>query len=402
VYNAAANYIFNGATPTPAAQVTGAAITAANNVTINNTAGVSLSANTAITGTLTFAAGKLTTNAKTLTLSNNASGATTSNYIVTDATGTVTMNGVTTAKTLPIGTSSSYAPLTLAVGSSTNYTAYVRSTTGITCGISNTSKALNLAWVLTAPTAPTSATFQWNPATDQGGSFTSNGTCELGRIATPSTACPYTVTAIGTAANTTPNTVAATSGFATGTNTYVIGNTNAISLAPPTITTTVAASSITDTTASSGGQSITGTSLSAKGIVYSSSNATPTLSDSVVVNGDTTTANFTSSLTGLSPQTQYNVRAYATNASGTAYANTINFRTLAAPVTTQASGFTATATSSSNINLAWTAATFPGSGATVSGYLVLRASGTNTPSLSSVNGIAPAVDTNYNFSYNFR
>ena len=296
-----ATYEYNGAS----AQFTGNGLPASltGNVKINNSAGVTLSQNTAFTGagTLTLTSGKLTTNTKTLTLISSTTGSA-SSYVVVDATGTVTMNAVTTAKTLPIGTSTSYAPLTLAVGSSTAYTAYVRSTTGITCGISNTSKALNLAWVLTAGTVPTSATFQWNPATDQGASFTANGACELGRIATPATACPYTVTAIGTAANTTPNTVAATTGFATGTNTYVIGNTNAISLAAPTVATTNAITGISHNTATSGGTTLTGNSISAKGVVYSLSTTTttPTLgtsgvnNDGVVTDGATTTADFTS------------------------------------------------------------------------------------------------------------
>ena len=384
-----ANYEYNGS----GAQFTGGALPASltGNLKINNSTGVMLTQNTAFTGagTLTLTTGMLTTNAKTLTLISSTTGSSGS-YVIADATGTVTMSSVTTAKTLPIGTSTSYAPLTLAVGSSTNYTAYVRSTTGITCGISNTSKALNLAWVLSAPTVPTSATFQWNPGTDQGASFTGNGTCEMGRIATPSTACPYTVTAIGTAANTIPNTVAATTGFATGTNTYIIGNTNAISLAAPTVATTVAANTITNVSASSGGQTITGSSLSNKGVVWNTSTGPTVVSSAGITTDGTSTADYTSSLTSLTAQTLYYVRAYATNASGTGYGNEVTFRTLSNPPTAAAGSFTATTVSSTQLDLTWTAATFPGSGATANGYIILRRSDATNPTTTGVvNGTVP-------------
>lgn len=161
-------------------------------------------------------------------------------------------------------------------------------------------------------------------------------------------------------------------------------------LSPPTIATTVAASSITNTAASTGGQTIAGSSLSAKGVVYSTAavSTTPTLSNSVLTDGGTTTANFTSSLTGLDAETQYYVRAYATNAAGTGYGPAINFRTLSNPATAQAAGLGATASASGELTISWTGATFPGTGATQGGYALIYATG--TPTLSSANGAAPA------------
>jgi hypothetical protein len=163
-----------------------------------------------------------------------------------------------------------------------------------------------------------------------------------------------------------------------------------MALTAPTVTTTTTASSITNTNASTGGQSITGSSLSAKGVVYSTAavSTSPTLSNSVLTDGGTTTANFTSNLTGLSPQTQYYVRAYATNAAGTGYGPAINFRTLSNPATAQASGLSATASASGELTINWTGATFPGTGATQGGYALIY--GTGTPTLSSANGAAPA------------
>jgi len=83
--------------------------------------------------------------------------------------------------------------------------------------------------------------------------------------------------------------------------------------------TTAAASSITTTTAISGGN-ITddgGSTITARGICWSTS-ANPTIADSFTTDS-TGVGTFTSALTGLSPNTTYHIRAYATNSAGTAY-----------------------------------------------------------------------------------
>ena len=387
-YNSAANYTYNGSL----AQVTGIGlpVSLTGTVTINNAAGVTMSQNTAFTGVgaLVLTAGKLITNAKTLTLVNSTAGSTTS-YVVTDAIGTVTMNAVSTVKTLPIGTSSWYAPLILTAGSSTAYTTYV--TSSVPIAVFDATKTVALAWSINGTNAPASVKFQWNSG-NEGASFTTNGTCDLGRYASPATV--YTITSAGSADGTDPNAITATSGFATGSNIYVLGNTNAVRLDVPTVSTTVGANTITDITASSGGQTITtSASLTAKGIVWNTS-AAPTVALTTKTNDGTSTANFTSSLASLSPETQYYVRAYATNAAGTGYGNEINFRTLSSPVTAQASAFSSTATSTSNIDLSWTSATFPSSGATTNGYLLYRASGANTAAFAGSNGSAPSAGVN--------
>ncbi len=161
----------------------------------------------------------------------------------------------------------------------------------------------------------------------------------------------------------------------------------------PTITTTVAPNTITHNSASSGGQTLSGTNITAKGVVWNTSTA-PTVALTTKTDDGTGTDNFTSSITSLSAQTQYFVRAYVTNAAGTGYGDEKSFRTLSSPATAQASGFSATATSSSNIDLSWTGATFPGSGATASGYILLRAISPNTPSLGNSNGAAPTAGAN--------
>ena len=94
----------------------------------------------------------------------------------------------------------------------------------------------------------------------------------------------------------------------------------------PTVTTT-AVSSITSNSASSGGNitSDGGASVTARGVCWSTS-ANPTTSDSHTSDG-TGTGSFTSSITGLSPNTPYHVRAYATNSEGTGYGSDQTFTT---------------------------------------------------------------------------
>ena len=94
----------------------------------------------------------------------------------------------------------------------------------------------------------------------------------------------------------------------------------------PTISTSVA-SSITSTTALSGGNitSDGGSTVTLRGVCWSTS-LNPTISNSKTTNG-TGTGTFTSNLTGLIANTSYNVRAYATNAAGTAYGSNVSFTT---------------------------------------------------------------------------
>ncbi|MDA3930317.1 MAG: FISUMP domain-containing protein, partial [Prolixibacteraceae bacterium] len=87
-------------------------------------------------------------------------------------------------------------------------------------------------------------------------------------------------------------------------------------------------SAITQTTATGGGN-VTydgGATVTARGVCWGI-NPNPTTSNSKTTNG-TGTGSFTSSLVGLTANTPYYVRAYATNSEGTAYGEQIEFRTL--------------------------------------------------------------------------
>lgn len=85
--------------------------------------------------------------------------------------------------------------------------------------------------------------------------------------------------------------------------------------------------SISQTSAVSGGNITNegGSSITARGVCWSTT-TNPTIANDKTIN-DTGPGIFTSSITGLIANTTYYVKAYATNASGTAYGNPITFTT---------------------------------------------------------------------------
>lgn len=99
----------------------------------------------------------------------------------------------------------------------------------------------------------------------------------------------------------------------------------------PAVVSTTAVSAVTIATAVSGGNITTdnGASVTARGICWSL-NTGPTIADSHTSDG-TGIGSFVSNLTGLIDGTQYFVRAYATNSSGTAYGNEVSFTTVSIP-----------------------------------------------------------------------
>ncbi len=103
-------------------------------------------------------------------------------------------------------------------------------------------------------------------------------------------------------------------------------NTNQCPVNLPTVT-TAASSNITETTAQSGGNVTDdgGASITARGVCWSTS-PNPTTADDYTTDG-TGVASFTSNMTGLSCETFYYVRAYATNSAGTAYGSQVTFTT---------------------------------------------------------------------------
>jgi hypothetical protein len=105
-------------------------------------------------------------------------------------------------------------------------------------------------------------------------------------------------------------------------------------VAAPTVTTTAISNNTTGTTATSGGtlSSQGNQTVTAVGVCWSTStNPTktdPKTSNTVPAEG----ASFSSSITGLSSGTTYNIRAYATNATGTSYGANVSFTTIVSSV----------------------------------------------------------------------
>lgn len=102
----------------------------------------------------------------------------------------------------------------------------------------------------------------------------------------------------------------------------------------PNMVTTTAATSITMNTATSGGNVISdgGSPITARGVCWATT-ANPVATGLHTTNG-TGTGTFTSSITGLSSNTSYHVRAYATNANGTYYGDDLTFTTTCGTVST--------------------------------------------------------------------
>ena len=174
--------------------------------------------------------------------------------------------------------------------------------------------------------------------TDGGSAVTSRGVCWSNTNSSPTTANSKTIdgSGIGTFTSSltslTPGTTYFVRAYATNAIGTVYGATRTFTTSAailPTGIITIGASSITQNTASSGGtiSSDGGSPITMKGVCWSSTSTSPTISNSNTNNGSGTTS-FTSSLTGLTANTTYYVRAYATNGVGTAYGNVLSFTTL--------------------------------------------------------------------------
>lgn len=96
----------------------------------------------------------------------------------------------------------------------------------------------------------------------------------------------------------------------------------------PTVTTS-AVSGVAKTTAGVGGNvtSDGGNAVTARGVVWSTTE-NPTISGNKSIDGSGT-GSFISNISGLTANTTYYLRAYATNSVGTAYGNQISFTTIA-------------------------------------------------------------------------
>lgn len=122
----------------------------------------------------------------------------------------------------------------------------------------------------------------------------------------------------------------------------------------PTVTTTSPASSIDLTSATcSGNVTAAGCqSITARGICYGTS-VNPDITGSKTTEAGTTGA-FSSNISGLTENTLYHFRAYATSSAGTSYGTDVTFTTLKSAPTTQASLITFSAVGQNSMTVSWT------------------------------------------------
>lgn len=248
-------------------------------------------------------------------------------------------NNPTTSGT---GTGSFISSITgLAVGTTYHVRAYATNAVGTTYGtdIQFTTLAAIPTVTTTAVTGitTTTATSGGNVTADGGATVTARGVC-VGTIATP-TLANSSFTTNGTSTGTF---VSALSGLTSGTFYYVrayatnsagtaygstVTFTTTVSLTLPVVT-TADVSSITPTTATSGGTIVSngGSSITVSGICWGTA-VNPTTSNSKTIDG-TTSGNWSDNITGLTQNTSYHVRAYATNSVGTSYGSDIQFTSL--------------------------------------------------------------------------
>jgi len=101
---------------------------------------------------------------------------------------------------------------------------------------------------------------------------------------------------------------------------------------PPSLTTADVILDVTSTSAQSGGTitSIGSSAITANGVCYSNTNQTPTIADSKTTDPIISTSyTYVSNISGLTPNTTYYLRAYASNAFGTSYGSVVKFATSA-------------------------------------------------------------------------
>jgi uncharacterized protein (TIGR02145 family) len=187
----------------------------------------------------------------------------------------------------------------------------------------------------------TTATSGGNVTAEGGVSVTAKGVCWSTALNPTVALTTKTVNGIGAGSFTssitglTPNTLYHVRAYATNSVGTSYGSDitfTSLITAIPTVTTT-AISSILNTTATSGGNvsSDGGASVNFRGVCWSTT-ANPTVSLTTKTVDGTGTGAFTSSITGLTVNTRYYVRAYATNSVGTAYGTQQTFATAIAVV----------------------------------------------------------------------
>ena len=314
-----------------------------------NSEGVSYGSEVSFTTAQDIAAPTVTTSNVTNITSSTATGG---GNVTADGGATVTERGVCWSTSQNPTVSGNHATSGTGTGSytvsmtglSSNTTYYVRAYAINSAGTSYG----NEVFFTTAPEMPTvttadvtsitqtTATGGGNVTADGGATVTERGIC-WSTSHNPTTSGAHATNGSGTGSFTvsmnglTPNTTYYVRAYATnGAGTSYgseVSFTTLQSIAVPTVTTS-SVTNVTQTTATGGGNVTDdgGATVSERGICWSISH-NPTISGAHATNG-TGTGSFTVSMTGLTPNTTYYVRAYATNSAGTSYGSEVSFTTL--------------------------------------------------------------------------
>ena len=303
-------------------------------------------------------------NQVSLTTLNSTTTSTTKPRTTTTTTKKITTTTTTRPRTTTTTTKKITTTTTTLVPTTTTTTTKLATTTTTTAPITTTTTT-KLATTTTTTVAPTTTTTTTKLTTTTSTTLaptttttttkftTTTSTTLVPTITTTTTLAPITTTTttkLTTTTSTTlaPTTTTTTTKFTTTTSTTLVPTTTTTTTSLPILTTTVV-SMITSTTASSGGNiTSSGSSpVTARGICWGIW-AEPELAYDTVTTDGTGIGSFTSSLIGMKPNTFYYVRAYATNASGTAYGNQVSLTTLNSTTTTTSTTKISTTTTTIN------------------------------------------------------
>ena len=305
--------------------------------------------------------------------------ATSGGNITSDGGSTISARGVcwstsqnptiANSKTIDAGTTGTFTSSLTGLTPNTTYyvSAYATNAQGTTYATQTSFTTLAIAAPTVASTTAasaisyTTATSGGDITSDGGSAISARGVC-WSTTQNPTTANSKTIDAGTTGTFTssltglTPNTTYYVRSYATnaqGTNYATQTSFTTLAVAAPTLASTTSATNISTTTATSGGNvtSDGGTTITARGVCWSTSQ-NPTTSNSKTIDAGTT-GTFTSSLTGLTLNTLYYVRSYATNSSGTSYGTQISFTTLNTQPTAGSLNFIAAGSNIPNGNIAW-------------------------------------------------
>lgn len=278
--------------------------------------------------------------------------------VTSDGGATVTARGVVwSTSTLPTvalltktsngtGTGAFTSSITGLTNNTTYFVrAYATNSSGTAYGTQQTFLATNPASLATVTTntvtsvASTTATSGGNVTADGGATVTARGV--VWSTSTSPTVALTTKTTDGTGPGTftsaitglTNNTAYFVRAYATNSAGTAYGTQQTFTtVGVPTVTTTAVTNNTTGISASSGGNvtADNGSSVTARGVVWSTTTS-PTVSLTTKTTDGTGTGVFTSSITGLTSNTTYYVRAYATSSVGTGYGSQLTFLTPADP-----------------------------------------------------------------------